>query len=96
MGDGFGLDTISDWDHTFCELVRCAKMTFFEIPNREHPKETPHRIREWYRGRDELDVLQSAIKRCNLDAAVEYVGAIPHGQNQGVQRDSPDQGGRFR
>ncbi len=80
MGSGYGksLDHVSEWDTVFCNLVRGSNVTFFEVPNESHPGETPHRIREWYNGRDVETVIRTALERCELKATVEMLGETEH------------------
>ena len=81
MGDGYGspVNGPDEWDRVFCNLVRGATVTFFEVPNEDHPGETPHRIRDWYRGRKIATVLQDALTRDGLRAKIQLLGELGHG-----------------
>ena len=82
LGDGYGskIKTISDWDNLFCDMIQVANITFFEIPNVLDPNETPHRIRHWYNGRDELTILTQALKNRDISAEIKCIGSIQHGE----------------
>lgn len=81
MGDGFGryLNTVEEWDDSFCALVQGANVTFFEVPNEGVNAETPHRIREWYAGREVEPTVRAALQRGGVDATVERLGEAEHG-----------------
>jgi hypothetical protein len=81
MGDGFGkrLNHVTEWDTTFCDLVRGSNVTFFEVPNESDLDETPHRIREWYNGREVETVIRSALEQGEIKATVEELGETQHG-----------------
>jgi len=82
MGDGFGryLDKREKWDNTFCNLILGSNVTFFEVPNEDNPHETPHRIRDWYDGRDVETVIRSALQQGDVQATVETIGETKHGE----------------
>jgi len=81
LGDGFGryLNRAAEWDDALCNVISCANVTFFEIPNEGNPNETPHRIREWYSGKDVETVIRSALKSKRVKASVEELGETQHG-----------------
>lgn len=80
IGSGYGksLNGPREWDRVFCDLISAASMTFFEVPNEDHPGETPHRIREWYDGRDVATVLRDALSRNQVRATVQLLDEICH------------------
>jgi len=81
MGDGIGrpLRDKKDWDKAFLDLVACAEVTFFEVPNEEDPQETPHRIRAWYDDRTVAQAMSDAIQRSGTNAEIRLLGDIEHG-----------------
>jgi hypothetical protein len=81
MGDSIGrpLRNAKDWENAFLDLVRCAEVTFFEIPNEDNPNETPHRIRSWYGRRNVTDTISDALERLDGNAGFEFLGDIEHG-----------------
>lgn len=81
LGDGYGtkIKTASDWDNLFCDMIQIANITFLEIPNVLDLSETPHKIRNWYKGRDEFTVLTQALRSANIPVEIEYIGSIKHG-----------------
>jgi hypothetical protein len=81
MGDGFGgnLRGVSEWDLAFCDLISGSNITFLELPNEASRSETPHRIREWYSGRDVETVTRTALERRGIQAAIEQIGETQHG-----------------
>lgn len=80
MGDSIGrpLSDTDDWDRAFLDLIQCAEVTFFEVPNEDNPKETPHQIRSWYGGRTVNETISDAIKRSDVNAEFELLGEIEH------------------
>ena len=80
MGDGIGrpLHDKNDWDQAFLDLIQCAEVTFFEIPNEDNPQETPHRIRTWYDGRSAAQAMTDAIQRSGTNAEFRLLGDIEH------------------
>lgn len=87
MGDGIGqvLRDKNDWDRAFLDLIQCAEVTFFEVPNEESPDETPHRIRAWYDGRAVAQAMTDAIQQSGTDAEFKLLGDIEHG-NKGHRK----------
>ena len=81
MGNVFGtqLNRIEEWNDAFCDLLRGANVTFFEVPNEDNPGETPHKIREWYGDRNLETIIQSAMQHGGVSASVELLGEIEHG-----------------
>lgn len=81
MGDGFGryLTTVAEWDAAFCDLIRGAGVTFFQVPNETSKRETPHRVRSWYDGRDVETTIRAALERGGVNATVELLGSVEHG-----------------
>ena len=81
MGDGFGryLNSVVEWDQAFRALVSSANVTFFEVPGHTAENETPHRIEDWFGGREVEEVVQSALDGSGLDATVELLGETAHG-----------------
>lgn len=81
LGDGVGrpLHSADDWDSMFLDLIQCAEVTFFEVPNEDNPKETPHRIRSWYGHRTVSETISSALEKSDLDANFKLLGKIQHG-----------------
>jgi hypothetical protein len=80
MGDGIGrpLSDKNDWDQAFLDLIQCAEVTFFEVPNEDNPQETPHRIRAWYNGRTVDQTISDAIRRSGTNATITLLGDIEH------------------
>ena len=81
IGDDIGrsLCDANDWDNAFLDLIQCAEVTFFEVPNEDNPKETPHRIRSWYGRRTVTEVISNAIERSDVNAEFKLLGEIEHG-----------------
>ncbi len=80
MGDGFGryLRGRRDWNQVFCDLIRCARVTF-QLPNEDSPSETPHRARNWYDGRSLAEVIEDALDSEHMNAEVSLIGQTQHG-----------------
>ena len=80
LGDNIGrpLRDTNDWDEAFLDLIQCAEVTFFEVPNEDNPGETPHRIRSWYGRRTVTEVIANAIERSGLNAEFKLLGEIEH------------------
>jgi len=81
MGDGVGRSLLSaeDWDVLFLDLIQCAEVTFFEVPNEDNPNETPHRIRSWYGHRTVSESISDALEKSDLNAEFKLLGGIKHG-----------------
>lgn len=81
IGDGVGrpLSNAVDWDKAFLDLIQCAEITFFEVPNEDNPRETPHQIRSWYGHRTVSEVISDVIGRSGLNADFKLLGKIKHG-----------------
>ena len=81
MGDGYGryLTTVAEWNTVFCNLVTCANVTFLEVPNEHSDVETPHRIREWYAGRDVETTIREGLQHGGVNADLELLGETEHG-----------------
>lgn len=81
MGDGIGqpLRDPNDWEAAFLNLIQCAEVTFFEVPNEDSPNETPHRIRSWYGKRNVNDTISDALDRLDGKAEFRRLGEIDHG-----------------
>lgn len=80
IGDGIGrsLRDTNDWDQAFLDLIQCAEVSFFEVPNEDNPQETPHKIRSWYGTRSVAEAISTAIERSNINAECKLLGEIEH------------------
>jgi hypothetical protein len=81
LGDGVGrsLPSTEDWDRLFLDVIQSAEVTFFEVPNEDNPKETPHQIRSWYGHRTVSETISDVLEKSDLNAEFQLLGKIQHG-----------------
>jgi hypothetical protein len=77
LGDGKKF-TQEQWDQLFIDLIKCAKYTFFEIPNSYSDTETRRKIGTWYGDNDEIETLNRVKQQYKLKFEFEELAEINH------------------